>query len=295
MHVRRECKEFPFWAITRVTGSRPATWAALASRGYGRVNAHWRVRLGDGRTVFVKQALSEEASEWLRTERRVYESVQRPFLPLYFGASDESETVLLVLEDLSDAVWPPPWTAARIEAVQTTLAALHETRPPAGIPQLEPVREHVVGWGNVARDPVPLLATSLCSATWLEEALPVLARASAEARLDGKELLHLDVRSDNVCFIERGAVLVDWNLAHQGNGDFDIAFWLPSLELEGGPKPWQVLSDAGALAAAVAGFFASRAGLPPPPGAPTVRDFQEAQAEVALRWAARELELPPPA
>ncbi len=39
----------------------------------------------------------------------------------------------------------------------------------------------------------------------------------------------------------------------------------------------------------LAGFFGSRAGLPPPPTAPTVRGFQRAQLEVSLAWAEREL------
>ena len=115
--------------------------------------------------------------------------------------------------------------------------------------------------------------------------------AAAEAQLDGDEFLHFDVRSDNLCLVDGRAVLVDWNLAARGNGKFDIAFWLPSLRLEGGPEPWEVLPGAGPLAAAVAGFFAVRAGLPPPSGAPSVREFQRAQAAVALPWAARELGL----
>jgi aminoglycoside phosphotransferase (APT) family kinase protein len=133
----------------------------------------------------------------------------------------------------------------------------------------------------------------LCTASWLEEALPLLLQASDEAPLGGTELLHFDVRSDNLCLREGEAILFDWNLAVIGNGDFDVAFWLPSLTLEGGPLPWEVLFDAGPLAAAVAGFFSARAGLPPPPTAPTVRDFQRAQAEVALKWTAREIGLPP--
>jgi hypothetical protein len=44
----------------------------------------------------------------------------------------------------------------------------------------------------------------------------------------------------------------------------------------------------------MAGFFAGRTGLPAPPTAPQVRPFQLRQAEVALPWAARELDLPPP-
>jgi hypothetical protein len=284
----------PTRAVALAAGAEPVAWEPLESRGYGRVNAHWRVTLADGRTAFVKHALTDEAAQWLRKERLVYESVRGSFMPRYFGAYEDGQTALLVLEDLTRAEWPPPWSAGRIDAVRTALDALHGTRPPDGIPALEAMRETVVGWGRIVLDPDPMLATSLCSRAWLDEALPTLVRASESAELDGDDLLHLDVRSDNLCFVERGAVLVDWNLAYEGNGAFDIAFWLPSLKLEGGPEPWEVLSDAGSLAAAVAGFFASRAGLPSPPGAPTVRAFQRAQAEVALTWAARDLGLAPP-
>jgi Ser/Thr protein kinase RdoA (MazF antagonist) len=139
-----------------------------------------------------------------------------------------------------------------------------------------------------------LLATDLCSRARLQDALPLLVEASDAAQLGGEELLHFDVRSDNLFFLDRRVVLVDWNHACVGPGHFDVAFWLPSLRLEGGPDPWDVLPEAGGLAAAVAGFFAARAGLSPPAGAPTVREFQRRQAEIALPWAARELGLPPP-
>lgn len=151
-----------------------------------------------------------------------------------------------------------------------------------------------VGAALVEWEAVRLLSTGLCAPSWLEEALPALLQASEVARLDGTELLHFDVRSDNLCLRDGKALLFDWNLARVGNGDFDVAFWLPSLALEGGPSPWEALPDAGPLAAAVAGFFSVRAGLPPPPTAPTVRDFQRAQAQVALAWTARELALPLP-
>jgi hypothetical protein len=269
-------------------------WEPVASGGYSVVSAHWRVILADGRTAFVKHALTSEAVESLRNERLVYESVRGSFVPAYLGACDEDGTALLVLEDLSRAEWPPPWSAARIDAVLASLDALHETPPPGGLGSLEGVRESVVGWGSIATDPEPLLGSGLCSRGWLEESIDVLVQAGEAAPLEGDDLLHLDVRSDNLCFVDGRAVLVDWNLACTGNGRFDVAFWLPSLTLEGGPDPWAVLPGAGALAAAVAGFFAARAGLPPPPGAPDVRAFQRAQAAVALPWAARELGLAPP-
>ncbi|OLE18854.1 MAG: hypothetical protein AUG88_02720 [Actinobacteria bacterium 13_1_20CM_4_68_12] len=112
--------------------------------------------------------------------------------------------------------------------------------------------------------------------------------------LEGEAFLHLDVRSDNLCLKEGRAVLVDWNFAHVGNPLLDIVGWLPSLRLEGGPDPWELVPDSQGLAALLAGYFASRAGLPTPATAPRVREFQRRQAEIALPWAARELGFPPP-
>lgn len=284
---------FPECEVAAAVGAKPVEWHLVASRGYGRVSAHWRVSLADGRTAFVKHALTDDAAAWVRKERLLYESVHGTFMPTYLGAHD-GRTTLLVLEDLSGATWPPPWSPLRVDAVLASLDELHATAPPNGIESLEVERQDIVGWDLVAADPEPLLATGLCSATWLDEALPALLRAGTEAELGGGDLLHFDVRSDNLCFVGDRAILVDWNLACIGNGRFDVAFWLPSLRLEGGPWPWDLLPDAGPLAAAVAGFFAARAGLAPPSGAPTVREFQRAQAEVALPWAARELGLAPP-
>jgi aminoglycoside phosphotransferase (APT) family kinase protein len=87
--------------------------------------------------------------------------------------------------------------------------------------------------------------------------------------------------------------MVDWNLAAVGNPQFDLAFWLPSLHLEGGPAPQVVADIAPGVAALVAGFFASRAGLPAIPHAPRVRRFQAEQLAVALQWVVDILNLPP--
>jgi hypothetical protein len=280
--------------LERLFGARPRGWRRIESAGYGRVSAHWHVELEDGRSVFVKEALSDEAADWLRAERLVYEHVEGPFMPAYFGTYDRDGAVLLAIEDLGSAEWPPPWTPERIDSVLTSLAAVRKTTPPEGLPRLEELRDAVVGWPSVRDDPEPLLATGVCSRAWLERALPELLRAGEDVELGGGELLHLDVRSDNLCFKGPAALLVDWNLACVGDGRFDVAFWLPSLRLEGGPQPCEVLRDAGALAAAVAGFFAARAGLPIPSGAPTVREFQRRQLQVALPWAAQELGLSPP-
>lgn len=127
----------------------------------------------------------------------------------------------------------------------------------------------------------------------MEAALPVLLAASDAFRVEGDELLHLDVCSDNVCFRADGsAVLVDWNLAAIGNDGLDVAFWLRSLAAEGGPMPEAVLPHAPHEAAFVSGFFAARAGKPPIPGLPAIRPMQFEQLRHALPWACGELALP---
>jgi hypothetical protein len=260
--------------------------------GYGSNTARWRVELSDGRRVFVKMALDDLAAGWLRDEHRVYSAVEASFMPELIGWHDRGGRTFLLLEDLGEAHWPPPWHSGQIEAARAALAAVNATRPPAGLPRLEELRERLNGWELIAADPEPLLSTGLCSAEWLEAALPPLRNAAGSCELEGDALVHLDFRSDNICFLDGRVVVVDWNLACVGDPSFDLVAWLPSLSLEGGPEPWQLVRDSRGQAALIAGYFASRAGLPIPPTAPRVREFQQRQAEVALPWAARELGLP---
>ena len=286
--------EPPDEAVEAAVGSRLVERRRIESAGYARVNAHSLVRFADLTSAFVKSALTDEADAWLRKERRMYEALRAPFMPRLLGAGEARGRTFLVLEDLSGAEWPPPWTARRIDDVLAALGRVHATAPPAWLSRLDERHDDVVGWPAVAVDPDPLLTTRVCTRGWLEVALPLLLEAVGGDVLAGDALIHFDVRSDNLCFVGDRTVLVDWNIACVGNPVFDVAFWLPSLRLEGGPEPAAALPNAGPVAAAVAGFFAARAGLPPPAGAPTVRDFQRAQLEVALPWAASELGLDPP-
>lgn len=277
----------------RVLGAAATTWLPVGSRGYA-LGDRWRVCLADGRTAFAKRAISEPTAAGLRIERDVYAGVRGHFMPQLLGWEDD-ELPLLLLEDLSAARWPPPWSPDSVEAVLGTLAEVAATRPPPGLRRL--ADEPPAGWDDVARDAEPFLTLGLCSRVWLEASLPDLLGASAPEVLDGEALLHFDVRSDNLCIRDGRAVLVDWNLASVGNPALDVAFWLPSLALEHGPAPGEVALThpaANGFAAFVAGFFAARAGLPPPEGAPTVRAFQLAQLEIALPWAAGVLGLPDP-
>jgi hypothetical protein len=276
--------------VSEAVGKSVRVLHPVQTRGYATAY-HAIAELDDGSTAFVKGGAEEVTSGFLRDELRFYQAVQASFMPRFLG-SDDGDPPLLVIEDLSAARWPPPWDEAAIAQVRAALAELWATPPPDWVPPIEDERDWLVGgWAAIADDPQPFLSLGLGSADWLERGLPVLHSAADRAPIEGDALIHLDVRSDNLCLTDRGAVFVDWNLVHIGNPDLDLAAWAPSLRLEGGPTPETTLPDAPGLAAALAGFFASRAGLPPPPTAPDVRAFQLAQARIALPWACRELDL----
>ena len=271
----------------RVLGAEAANWARVVSRGFS-VNEHWTVGFTDGSRAFLKIASIEPSPQWVRDERRVFECASGPFMPRFLGF-DDGERPLLILEDmLPDARWPPPWQPGDIDAVLAALRELAEAPLRCDLPRL--AEGAVEGWGDVAADSGPFLSLGLASEMWLDRALPALVAASGPERLDGESIVHCDVRSDNLCLRGGRVVLLDWNHARIGNPAFDVAFWLPSLRLEGGPDPSSFEVDD--LAAHVAGFFAAQAGLPAPEGAPRVRSFQRAQLEVALPWAASVLGVP---
>jgi hypothetical protein len=251
----------------------------------------WLVELPDGTRAFAKVAVSEPTAGFLRDEHRVYRQVEETFLPRLLAWEDDGELPILVVEDLSEAHWPPPWRPGDAEAVLASLETLHATSPPAGLPRL--TIEDLHTWREVEADRAPFLSLGLCSPGWLDRALPELLAATDRCDVRGDAFVHLDTRSDNVCIRDGHALLVDWNWAALANPAVDAAFWAPSLFVEGGPTPLEHQPEAGDLTAIVSGFFAPIAGLPPPEGAPTVRPLQLAQLKVALPWAVDVLGLPP--
>ena len=276
--------------VARCLGQRLTGWR-LVTGGYTAAT-RLLVTCEDGTSVFVKRATDALTAAWLRTEYGVYSQVQAAFLPRLLAWEDDGGFPLLVLEDLSAALWQVPWTMARVTQVLTTLQQVAATPPPASLERLEAQWSELAGWVRVAQEPAPFLRLGLCSATWLTKALDMLVTAETRAPLAGEALVHMDVRSDNLCFVEDRVVLVDWNCACRGNGTVDIAAWLPRLHMEGGPLPETILPHAPHLAALISGCFAARAGLPAVNVQARVRTLQLAQLRVALPWAVRALGLP---
>lgn len=281
----------------RALKTTPVGWRRV-TRGGQTAASRWIATLPDGSTRFVKIAYTLDTAAWIRDERLFYvQHLGLPFLPRMLGWDDDGERPVLVLEDLSDAAWPPPWDRARVAAVLEGLAQVADAAISPEIPGVGAGQFDREGWPEVATHRAAVLALGLCDEDWLDACLPALTETAHAAPLEGDRLLHMDVRSDNLCLREDGARFIDWNFACRGNPRFDVASWLPSLEAEGGPPPEQVVPpapDMAAFAAMLAGYFASHAARAPIPEAPHVRRLQLLQARTALPWAARALGLPPP-
>jgi aminoglycoside phosphotransferase (APT) family kinase protein len=274
----------------RLLKAEPVGWTR-AMRGYTAAE-RWVVRFADGSSAFFKAATNERTAETLRAEHHVYASLEAAFMARMLGWED-GDLPLIALEDLSYAHWPPPWSERQVGRALELLAEIAATPPPPGLPGVEELVPRD-GWAAVARDPEPFLSLGLADAAWLDRVLPTLVVAEAAAPMRGSHLLHTDVRSDNLCFPEDGIRVVDWNWACLGSPKLDLAAFLPSLAAEGGPPPDALLKGEAELAALLSGYFAARAGLPPPSPGSRVREIALVQLTTSLPWAARELGLPEP-
>ena len=274
----------------RLLGSRPVAWEHRTG-GY-TTNERWSLDLEDGRRVFAKMAPGEPMSTAIRDEFHRMSLFDADFR-CEIVAFEDADHPLLVLEDLREARWPPPWEPGDVERVLATLERVWAL-PTDGVPSPERLEGMFNGWQTIAADPRGFLALGIASEEWLVRCLPTLVEAERSATFEGDDFIHMDVRSDNMCFDGDRVVLVDWNWAIRGSRRFDLSGWLPSLRLEGGPLPEEIAPGLGDLAGYISGYFAKNAHLSPPPTAPHVRKFQLRQLRISLPWACRELGLPQP-
>ncbi|MDQ2968861.1 MAG: aminoglycoside phosphotransferase family protein, partial [Actinomycetota bacterium] len=246
-------------AVHSAVGKDAVEWESVIGGGYTR-QAKWRVRFADGSTAFVKAAREEPYASALRREVSVYETVDGPFLPRLVGARDDGALVVLAVEDLVEAQWPPPYPDD-VGPLFEALDALAGTPVPAGLRAWTVARSN---WQQIADDAEPFLALGLCSAAWLEHVLERFVQAESRVSWAGDDFVHYDVYSGNVCFVGTRALLVDWDTAGRGNRWIDVAFALPNVRAEGARLPDVGLPQEGDYAALLSGHFAVEAPAPLP-------------------------------
>ncbi len=255
------------------------------------------------RDIFVKAVgaeLNPDSPALHRREAVVSAALPRSRLfPRLLGTYDDGEWVALAFEAIDGRPPRHPWEPGELETVIAGLSAMHEELTPSPAPSLEPLavyaRKLFGGWSTLAAAGAPPALDR-----WAAAHLAQLAELEAgwPEACAGSTLVHGDVRSDNVLLHGGGVVFVDWPHGAVGNPAFDVIGWAPSVVLEGGPSPEELLvrhepsrqiypDVVTVLLAAISGFFVAHSLEPAPPGLPTLRPFQAAQGEVALAWLRR--------
>lgn len=259
-----------------------------------------RCDLSDGRTVFIKATSplqNPDSPGILLEELETAALLPRELAaPRLLQLLQPAGWVAGVFEWIDGRMPHTPWVPAELDAVIDALGAMAELGPLAtGLPGPERRVAHLFdGWRSIVADPAlvdrldPWARDHLDHLVALEERWP---EATA-----GTSLVHGDIRGDNVLLTDDGrVVIVDWAYPYIGAGWVDLVAMLPSVAMEGGGEPADVLARArhcdgidpehlDIFLAALAGFFVHRGLLPDPPGLPTVRQFQRDQGAVTLRW-----------
>jgi len=291
-------------AIEGVCGAR-VTQAQTQPGGFSPGLAA-RVRCENGARFFVK-AVSAQANPDTpglhRQEGRVLGALgpliagRHLPIPRLHGVVERPPWVALVLDDVAGRQPALPWQAAELTAVVAVLDDLADalTPAPVAVPDVtERLGGEFTGWRTLAASPGrdrldPWSRRHLERLAGLE---PAWAGHAA-----GDTLLHADIRADNLLIADRGPVVVDWPWASRGAAFVDLVLFAPSVAMQGGPPPADLIASSrcgraagreavAALVCGLAGYLTERALRPPPPGLPTVRAFQAAQAAVARRWLA---------
>jgi aminoglycoside phosphotransferase (APT) family kinase protein len=263
-----------------------------------------RIRLADGGQVFIKAvsgSINPHSPAMHRREARIAAAlpaeVPAPRLLDYY---DDGEWIALIFEDVDGSSPRMPWRPNELDRVLGALTQLSFALTPAPL-VVEPISQigmdAFTGWRRLAAASAAGQDDLRGVDPWVRRHLADLVSLEAESAraADGSTMLHADIRADNVLLTPTRVLFVDWPWASRGAAWVDLLFMLPSVTMQGGPKPWQIFdrhplgqaapADAAtAVLAAVTGFLVRQSRLPAPPGLPTLRAFQRDQGVPALDW-----------
>lgn len=282
-------------AVTQPTGFSPGVAARLIT--------------SDGHRVFAKAVGAEPNPVSPTMHRREIEIsaalLDTALVPRLLWSHDEGDGgwVVLLFEDVDGRHPTQPWQLDELHRVIAAMEELAATLTPS------PLSADLIGTAGDAfstainswqklRDQHPAMLGRVDE--WSLRNLDTLVSVERTVGdvLEGDTLLNLDMRGDNVLLTQDQIWFVDWPHARVGPDWLDVVAFAPSVAMQGGPAPEEVISrhfacraaDSEAISAAVvaiAGYFTYQALQPPPPGLPTIRAFQDAQGVVAREWAAQ--------
>jgi len=266
-----------------------------------------RLSLANGRRAFVKAvsgSINPDSPGMHRREARIAAALPSSVpAPRLLDSYDDGEWIALIFEDIDGATPRTPWQQAELDRVIDAVGKLTAALTPAPI-AAEPVSELMpmvfAGWRRLAAGVESGQDDLRGVDPWAQRHLAELValEATSPQAAAGTTLLHADIRADNILLTPSRVFFIDWPWASRGSAWVDLAFMLPSVAMQGGPKPWEIFdahplgrtapaAAVTAVVAAVAGFMIRGSRLPAPPGLPTVRAFQRDQGLPALEWLKR--------
>ncbi|HJW42179.1 MAG TPA: aminoglycoside phosphotransferase family protein [Rhizomicrobium sp.] len=308
--------------IAEIVGE-PIAGGGIAWGGYGPT-ASFVLTTASGAKHFCKGTHPGNTPEGHKAVLRERANLQRfpelqRFGAAFRGLVEGEGWHLMLLEAVARAQAVPPWTP---QTVARTIALITEFHAATPLHAQDALKDIVIAnllgrhnWHSLAESAardrfVALFEDQGAAQAWLDAHLETLIASTARVAACGgpRGWIHGDIRSDNLIFAEGGRlVLVDWPLLSYGPQLLNIAFFLPSLEGEGGPRCADALKlyeeaasihfsndDIALTVAAVAGFFAARAGEPEMAALPRLRWIQKLQLFPALRWLAQSADIAPP-
>lgn len=211
----------------------------------------------------------------------------------------------LGFEAIDGRIYDSAWGSERDLHDVLTMLLDRRVRAPAGFPALQQVLEDLFGaWEALADD------TTFDAWPAGPDGRPILApqdwcalASRARKAFAGHDLLHADLRADNILRTVAGPVVVDWAYACRGHAAFDPIYLLLEVARMRGRAPTSALDrvlqdylcdphDASALLAAFDGWFTWMSRQPHVSALPELRTFQAEMALAARTWCLSRLTAP---
>jgi aminoglycoside phosphotransferase (APT) family kinase protein len=263
-----------------------------------------RLRLVNGERAFVKAvgpAPNPDSPDIHRAEARIAASLpDRTPAPRLLGSFDQDGWVVLLFEDVEGTMPAQPWVPGELSRVLDALGDLAESLTPTPVdapPVAVRFDDQFHGWRRLADTYSRGEDTLAGLDPWARRHLMDLAALEAgwTTAAEGTALVHADLRADNLLLTHDRVLVVDWPWACVAAPWFDLLAMLPSVRMQGGPPSETIFDDhpvakaadpdaVTTVLAALSGYFVRQARQPPPPGLPTLREFQGAQGQTGLEW-----------
>ncbi|MXZ88788.1 MAG: aminoglycoside phosphotransferase family protein [Dehalococcoidia bacterium] len=282
-------------AVTQPSGFSPGVAARLV--------------LENGRRVFVKAVgpdINPDSAGIHRREIAVISGMPEDVsAPRLLWSLDEGEGgwVALAFEDIEGEHPRQPWDLRQLDRILDALVRLGDRLTPSPLlPEAAPRASASFPqtcW-TILRDEKGHRRRAL--APWFRQNLDRLADLEAKIpeAVEGDTLVHFDIRADNILLTDDRVWFLDWPHACVGAAWVDVVVMAPSVTMQGGPPPEEIVAahpawraadpdDVTAVVAALAGAFTEWGSRLPPPGLPNLRAFQQAQGAVARDWLLRRL------